>query len=226
MLTFTLLELIGGSALPGFCRSSTCEYIFFFQRPGSHQPCISESPIFHLPPQRSSSEVASESWPQPVEQPRQPPTAKTWRRARGREPPSQALAGQVCPPGGQRQHSQLISLLDSSSCYLFVSLHYLLDPIRREFREVCIPPLLRHCSANIWFLSCLFHSLKYNTSLSGKESVEIVVIKEIPKAVVKVGMNCLFTGSQLRQKSSRAASNTISHLADETLICQQLTNSQ
>ena len=196
------------------------------QRQGHRQPCISESPIFHLLPQRSSSEVASESWPQPVEQPRQPPTAKTWRRARGRVPPSQALAVPVCPPGCQRQHIQLISLLDSSSCYLFVSLHYLLNPIWREFSKVCIPPFLRHCSASIWFLSCLFHSLKYNTLSLGKESVEIVVIKEIPKAVVEVGMNGLFTGSQLRQKSSRAASNTISHLADKILICQQLTNYQ
>ena len=126
--------------------------LLYAQGPGSRQPCISESLIFHLLPLQSSSEVASESWPQPVEQPRQPPTAKTWRRARGSAPPSQALAGQVCPPGCQRQHYQLISLIYSSSCYLFVSLHNLLDPIRREFSEVCIPSLLRHCSANIWFL--------------------------------------------------------------------------
>ena len=56
------------------------------------------------------------------------------------------------------------------------------------------------------------HHTRVDTAL-----IEIIVVKEISKAIVKVRMDRLFTGSQLREKSRRTASNTVPHLTENKL---------
>ena len=63
-------------------------------------------------------------------------------------------------------------------------------------------------------LTTFFESFNHITPGSTLRLIEIIVVKEISKAIVKVSMDRLFTGSQLREKSRRTASNTVPHLTE------------
>ena len=67
-------------------------------------------------------------------------------------------------------------------------------------------------------LTTFFLSFNHITPGSTRRLIEIIVVKEISKAIVKVSMDRLFTGSQLREKSRRTASNTVPYLTENKLV--------